>query len=401
MKLSLSTLFLFLYGFMYAQLGSNTGSGIVNINGNTDNYPSSILRLVKWSNNNAHIDVMDNKNLMFNYYTGGHVYFGTANSGSHSIFHKSGKLGINTLSITSGFSLDVNGQSKFRNNIEVSGNAHVSNYLHVKGGRLYAYRDSDNWGVVYAKHFDSPAGQPLHLNYYGSGTTVVGAGGGNFEVKNDMQVQGKINGRLSMITWGNPNYGHTNSSLVMNGIRTSGQWEVLGDGARTSIGLISTDIFGNIRIVAHHDPSVSNSKSMNDDQLIGENTRMIISSSGNVGIGTTNTFGYKLAVNGAIGSKEVVVETTSAWPDFVFEPDYDLPTLEEVEQHIVDQGHLPEIPSESEVAESGINLGEMNAKLLQKIEELTLYLIDQHKEIEELKTLTQQQQNEIAQLKNK
>ena len=111
--------------------------------------------------------------------------------------------------------------------------------------------------------------------------------------------------------------------------------------------------------------------------------RMRITGSGNVGIGTTNTFGYKLAVNGAIGSKEVVVETTSAWPDFVFEPHYDLPTLEEVEQHIADQGHLPEIPSEAEVTENGINLGEMNAKLLQKIEELTLYLIDQNKQNQE------------------
>ncbi len=59
--------------------------------------------------------------------------------------------------------------------------------------------------------------------------------------------------------------------------------------------------------------------------------------------------------------------------DFVFENDYELRTLEEVEQHINEKGRLPEIPSETEVTENGINLGEMNAKLLQKIEELTLY----------------------------
>ena len=106
--------------------------------------------------------------------------------------------------------------------------------------------------------------------------------------------------------------------------------------------------------------------------------------SGNVGIGTSNTFGYRLAVNGTIGSTEVKVENTSAWPDFVFEKDYELLTLEEVEEHITEKGHLPEIPSEAEVTLNGINLGEMDTKLLQKIEELTLYLIEQNKKIEAL-----------------
>ena len=126
-----------------------------------------------------------------------------------------------------------------------------------------------------------------------------------------------------------------------------------------------------------------------------------------VGIGTTNTFGYKLAVNGTIGSTEVKVENTSAWPDFVFENDYDLRTLEEVEQHINEKGHLPEIPSEAEVTENGIKLGEMNAKLLQKIEELTLYLIEQNKQnqtqqeqITVQSALIEQLQNEVSALKS-
>ena len=112
--------------------------------------------------------------------------------------------------------------------------------------------------------------------------------------------------------------------------------------------------------------------------------RMIIDSQGNVGIGTQNTFGYRLAVNGTIGSTEVKVENTSAWPDFVFEKDYELLTLQEVEQHISEKGHLPEIPSEEEVTENGINLGEMDAKLLMKIEELTLYMIDINKRVNQL-----------------
>jgi hypothetical protein len=103
---------------------------------------------------------------------------------------------------------------------------------------------------------------------------------------------------------------------------------------------------------------------------------------GNVGIGTTSAKN-KLDVNGTIHSKEVKVDMTD-WSDFVFKKEYNLATLEEVEKHIAEKGHLENIPSEEEVLKNGINLGEMNSKLLQKIEELTLYIIDQNKSIEKL-----------------
>ncbi|MDY0989672.1 hypothetical protein SOM12_19725 [Flavobacterium sp. CFBP9031] len=104
---------------------------------------------------------------------------------------------------------------------------------------------------------------------------------------------------------------------------------------------------------------------------------------GNVGIGTENP-SNKLDVNGTIHSKEVKVDMTD-WSDFVFKKEYKLPTLEEVEKHIAEKGHLENIPSEKEVLKNGINLGEMNAKLLQKIEELTLYMIEMKKENAEMK----------------
>lgn len=102
----------------------------------------------------------------------------------------------------------------------------------------------------------------------------------------------------------------------------------------------------------------------------------------NVGIGTITTGPHKLAVEGSIGAREVKV-TATGWSDFVFKKEYNLPTLEEVEKHIKEKGHLENIPSEEEVLKNGINLGEMNSKLLQKIEELTLYSIQQNKKIEE------------------
>lgn len=132
-----------------------------------------------------------------------------------------------------------------------------------------------------------------------------------------------------------------------------------------------------------------------------QSTNLIVSDDGNaninltmpkvnstVCIGTTSiTDGvdnYSLSVNGNVRAKRVKVYTT--WADYVFEKDYTLPTLEEVEQHIKEKGHLKDIPSAKEVEANGIELGEMNKLLLQKIEELTLYTIELNKEVQALKT---------------
>lgn len=113
--------------------------------------------------------------------------------------------------------------------------------------------------------------------------------------------------------------------------------------------------------------------------------RMRITSTGNVGIGTANPGSYKLAVEGKIGAHEIKV-TTSGWADFVFREDYVLRPLADVETFIKEKGHLPDVPSEAEVLENGIEVGAMNATLLQKIEELTLYMIEMKKENERLKS---------------
>jgi hypothetical protein len=103
---------------------------------------------------------------------------------------------------------------------------------------------------------------------------------------------------------------------------------------------------------------------------------------GNVGIGTSNP-SQKLSVNGTIRAKEVNVIATG-WADYVFKPDYELIPLSEVAKYIQENGHLPNVPTEVEVMENGVNLLEMNVKLLEKVEELTLYLVQQQDRINEL-----------------
>ncbi len=115
--------------------------------------------------------------------------------------------------------------------------------------------------------------------------------------------------------------------------------------------------------------------------------KMRISKEGNLAIGTMDTKGYKLAIAGKVVAEEVKVALQTSWPDYVFKDNYELPTLNEVENHVKQKGHLKDIPSAKQVEENGIFLGEMESKLLQKIEELTLYTIQQEKKIKELESL--------------
>jgi hypothetical protein len=116
----------------------------------------------------------------------------------------------------------------------------------------------------------------------------------------------------------------------------------------------------------------------------------------NVGIGTTTPQSL-LAVNGTITTKEVVV-TNAGWPDYVLQPGYHLRPLTEVASFIKEHYHLPEIPSEAEVKEKGVSVGDMQAKLLAKIEELTLHMIQADERSTRLEMRNRELQDRITRL---
>ena len=120
-----------------------------------------------------------------------------------------------------------------------------------------------------------------------------------------------------------------------------------------------------------------------------------IAATDNVGIGTTNPT-HKLAVKGTIRANEVIVDT--GWADYVFDESYRLAPLSEVEAHIHAKKHLPGIPSAADVAEHGVSMGDMQAKLLSKIEEITLRQIAQEKDLTALKTENVELRRQLAAL---
>lgn len=122
--------------------------------------------------------------------------------------------------------------------------------------------------------------------------------------------------------------------------------------------------------------------------------------SGNIGIGTLDTKGYRLAVNGDAIFNRVRVKPYANWPDYVFDNQYDLPPLKNLEIFVHTNNHLPGIPSADEVEKNGIDLGDNETILLKKVEELTLYIIQQNNKAEEQQHQINKLQQELNELKS-
>jgi len=129
-----------------------------------------------------------------------------------------------------------------------------------------------------------------------------------------------------------------------------------------------------------------NNNVANSTNATASDVRMIIKHDGAVGVGTTDlATGYKMSVDGKVICEELRVQDSGIWPDYVFRSDYPLPTLNEINQYIKEEGHLPGVPSEADIRENGQMVGDVQRKLLEKVEELTLHIIRMQAEIDRLK----------------
>ncbi|PWG77943.1 hypothetical protein DDR33_24850 [Pararcticibacter amylolyticus] len=185
---------------------------------------------------------------------------------------------------------------------------------------------------------------------------------------------------------------------IAKSFEATGTGSVNGNLSIKSNGSTSSELLMYKQNGGYYDVGASNSgffifNSSNNQHLMKANEN------NELAIGTNPVAGSRLAVGGSIIAEAVKVKLQSQWPDYVFDSSYKRLSLKELDEFVRREQHLPEMPVAEDVKENGIDLGEMNSKLLRKVEELTLYLIEQGKKNEEQLRLIGVLQQEVRSLK--
>ncbi|MEP0293225.1 MAG: hypothetical protein ABJE13_00050, partial [Reichenbachiella sp.] len=217
-------------------------------------------------------------------------------------------------------------------------------------------------------HLDSKNGKATYINHYSSGNTYLNTNAGTVAIGTSNP---DLNAGLHIYRDRYTIYG-PNSTW-------SAYLQVGGNGRQTTNASVLTTN-GNLHLDSKNGKATYINHYSSGNSYLNTN-------GGNVGIGTTDPKS-KLAVNGQIRATEVKVLTDISVPDYVFEEGYKLRTLKETKEFIAKEKHLPEIPSATEIGKNGIDLGDMNMRLLKKIEELTLYQIELLERMEKLESKT-------------
>jgi len=181
----------------------------------------------------------------------------------------------------------------------------------------------------------------------------------------------------------NPDGLSINAQAGLRAVADTAATYVLAHGSGRTVARYGITLAGYSEILVNAGNGLVCGTSIAKPLIFGTNggERMRIDSTGNVGIGTTSPT-YPLTVNGTVRAKEVIVDT--GWSDYVFDDSYQLKALSEVEAYVKAEKHLPGIPTTQEVKTEGISVGDMQARLLAKIEELTLHVIQQEKRLQKL-----------------
>lgn len=332
----------------------------------------------------------------------------TNNGGERIRIDGNGNVGIGTTS-PGAYKLRIHADANSYANVRITNNANANNGFQI-GNTGYSSNNVEAWNWENG-YFRIATNNTERMRIDASGNVGIGT----TSPSEKLSLESSTLSQLGLINMSGNSWqfraGSSGSLIVKDdgverlrvnssgylGIGTASPWEKLhvtsgtirGDLGTTGQSLILSGSGSNLQI--KHDGG-SNVAIFNSGGGIdfrnnqGDNSHLLIGTSGNVSIGTTTpATDYKLSVAGKIMAEGVKVQMQGSWPDYVFSKDYKLKSLAETESYIQEEGHLPNIPSAQEVSENGIELGEMNAKFLEKIEELTLHLINQQKEIEALK----------------
>ncbi len=329
----------------------------------------------------VHGIINSSQDLMINYGTNKNVTVGGEQSGNFATLHNTylavtdGNVGVGVTVAHAKF--HTKGTLRFENltdatNIQdqkvliVDATGNVSQALkEMVGDNLGSHvatkniTMSDNW-----------------ISYDGTGSGIQIKDNGNVQVGSGItQVNiGK--------SYSNDPY-YLSSYLGFNAQRNNqGQWIFTSDQVNNGGAAMINDITGNLHFVTYRPQQGTTTATLSESDLIA-NVKMVITSNGRVGI-LTNDPQYELDVRGTAHFCRAIVKSPG-WCDFVFDNNYSLIPLNELKSYIEANKHLPGIPTEKEVQENDIDLAKMNKLLLQKVEELTLYIIKQQEQIDQLK----------------
>lgn len=273
-----------------------------------------------------------------------------------------GPVGIGTT--TPAYPLDVNGMGQFSGGTRI-GNGPIGFY---GDGVNYAVRA---FNVANSGFYIQPYSGNATYFYVGQMGTYAGKVGiGTMTPKTGLEISWPGNDLLTLT-----------SAIGGGGNTTNIFMDTYDVGAGPHISRIqaldNADYSANLTFSTKIPGSIAN--------VLSE--RMRITSVGDVGIGTTDTKGYKLAVAGPAGiiAERIVIKKQVNWPDYVFSKNYNLRSLTSIKTYINHYNHLPDVPSAKEIGKDGLDISKTQAVLLRKIEELTLYVIGQSEEIKELR----------------
>ena len=304
---------------------------------------------------------------------------------------------FNNVSTSSGYSGTLLGVTD-PNNSSTTPLFSVATNTHFLGINLAAMTVDWRGYTSLGGYFTDATPNPAHLfltdpNIFGGDPLFdVQTGGGSqslFIPANGYVGIGTATPAYPLDVVGNAN---VSGSATIGNTMTIGSHTTNSDQGTLTIDAVGIGSYGYSTIIQVSDPTVKAfaiNQQCQTTGCTGTTDQFVVFADGHTIIGgkqpvTSAYTPFLLAVNGNVVAQQVQVET-SDWADFVFDKGYKLPTLYSLEAYISHNKHLPDVPSECDAIDKGVNLGEMNKVLLQKVEELTLYLIQQQKEIDALK----------------